>query len=222
MILDYKGVQSPVDLITKLTNEASRLETLAGVSKGNRERADVATQKIQSFKVNKAIGDKCAARLKVNIERVDRYLAKRKTEGIVNIKTGMLAARAIIPHGTTVKLEYDPPHNVYLLGEDNMLINETDGSGFRATISLFMRDRLLKSSGYLQTMVLDEPLSTLDLENSAEISKYIGAMAIESPVILIEQKPEVFVATAHTAYHFELIDGITHVRKEIVDGDSES
>jgi len=216
--LEYNGSKgNSANFLASLDNKISQGKLLITQSRASRAEVEKLEASLKSFLVNLAIAETCERRLKANVKNLNEYLSKKKSTGLKSIHSGMLAARTIIPHGDRVRLYVDG-EDAYLGDEKGYAVNEKDGSAFRATLSMFMRDRLLKATDCIQTMVLDEPLSTLDLDNSAEISKYINVMATTAPVILIEQKPEIFVSTKHIAYHFQIIEGQTIItRRENVE-----
>ena len=155
------------------------------------------------------------AKLKPLLEDIQRYTTDRRKQSLNSIQQVLMSAGNIVPASNskiTFKMENG---EAWFETEDGLSLDRTEGSGYRATLSLFMRNVFLRSNPqYLQTLVLDELFAKLSPERSAILSTYLSVLGQHTQIISIEQKPEVFADAECTSYFFFLDEGKTIVRKE--------
>lgn len=151
------------------------------------------------------------------IKAIQEYLDNKQKDSSTAITSAIRTAIQIVP-------DCDPNISLQCVdGEawigtpDGIEVDRLDGSGFRSTLSVLLREIVLRFNPQsLQTMVLDEVFSKLHAENSATLSAYLPILAQTMQIISIEQKPEVFANTPHIAYEFKLDGDVTVVRREEV------
>jgi ABC-type molybdenum transport system ATPase subunit/photorepair protein PhrA len=182
------------------------------------EKAKVLAKKLQEdialSRSNQKILTDTQDYLKAIKKKLVNYNAKKKERSMSAIYSAIYSAKSIIPDTTPVELKIER--------EDAMLINDrgddvnlVEGSAFRATLSFFVRGVILRNTDYMQTMILDEPLTTLSAESSAGLSAYLPILAKEMQIILIEQKNEIFSNADSIVYNFQKAEGRTRVRKGV-------
>jgi hypothetical protein len=135
-------------------------------------------------------------------KELQEYLGNKKKNGLSAIRAGIIATRSIIPNSSPITLEVDG-NKAWLANKKGHSVMKVEGGAFRSIISVFMRERLLKSSNYIENLIIDEALATLDPENSAEFSKYLSVMAQNTPMLVIEQKDSIYSSVDHVCYEFQ-------------------
>lgn len=151
------------------------------------------------------------------LEALTSYLDERRQQGNAAIMQAMQAASYIVPScdGTIVPKVEDG--EAWFETTDGIDVSRLEGGGYRSILSVLMRSVVLRSNPQcLQTLILDELFAKLSVENSVTLSGYLPILAQDMQIISIEQKPEVFAKTPHTAYRFYLDGDHTKVQREEV------
>lgn len=208
---------------TKLTDKSTpidqRLEMLENMCsyKITQTRENVESRKKHEKAVDDAIANQMIAsttmdNLKKQIKRVATYNAKKKEKSMASIYSAIYAAKTIIPDTQEAHLNVQAGE-AWFANERGQMVNLREGSAFRAILSFLSRGTILDNTPYEPFMLLDEPLSTVSVENSAQFSAYLPALANNKAIILIEQKNEAFSAIDCPTYIFEKSEGYTRVRR---------
>jgi hypothetical protein len=119
------------------------------------------------------------------------YLAKKQSQTMQSINEAIANGNAVIPSAGEFHLEIGD-NSARLKNEDGVDVYDAEGSAYAVTESFFLRLAIAMNTDLQNTFLLDECLSTLSQESSANISKLITESAKTMQFILIEQKPEVF------------------------------
>ncbi len=152
------------------------------------------------------------------IATLESYLDERRQQGNTAILAAMQAAAYIVPSCDASIIPRVEDGEAWFETQDGIDVSRLEGGGYRSILSVLMRSVVLRSNpAYLQTMVLDELFAKLSVENSVTLSGYLPVLAQDMQIISIEQKPEVFAKTSHTAYKFVLDGDHTIVTSEVVD-----
>lgn len=203
------------DVCAKLENEASQCsfrikqteenETKVARLKDNLDKYNQAIMKLQFL----------LAELKPLIADIVEYTTERRSHSALAIKQALMVAGNIVPASSQgIKFQMENGE-AWFETSDGLSLDRVEGSGYRATLSMFMRNVFLRSNPqYLQTLILDEIFAKLSPERSAVLSTYLPVLGESMQIISIEQKPEVFADAECTSYYFFIEDGQTIVRKE--------
>lgn len=180
------------------------------------DRAVVEAEKlkgnIQISRNNQQIINETSRYLKAIRKMLVEYNAQKKQRSLSAIYSAIYSAKSIIPDTDNVQLKVTK-EEAMLVNDRDELINMIEGSAFRATLSFFIRSVILRNTDYLQTQLLDEPLTTLSVESSAALSKYLTVLSNDMQIILTEQKNEIFSESEGVVYEFKKSEGITRVRR---------
>lgn len=146
------------------------------------------------------------------------YNAQKKKDSLLAINSALSVANFVVPSsmkGIRFKIE---GKEAWLENERGMDADRLEGSGYKATVSTYLRNVVLRANpALLQFMILDEPLAKLSPESSAVFSTYIPLLAENMQLVWIEHKKEVFASVENkVVYNFFKNDmGHTMVIKEV-------
>lgn len=193
------------------------------------ERAALAKLRIETNKKNSTYKRDYEHSLSVLTKQRDKL---KDVLSIVKKNLKILESYALEKEGTTKKEIYKALYEVdqvvegtspailkiedkemWLEDEDGYDLNRMEPSSWRAMSSVKLRKAVLSNTTFMQDMILDEPLSVLDAQSSADFSLQLPALAKDSLIILIEQKDAVFSNTDTITYFFEKIGKISTVRR---------
>lgn len=159
--------------------------------------------------------DKGIANYAALLEAISDYTDERRKDSNTAVMTAMRAAAYIVPSCDATIIPRCEDGEAWFETQDGIDVSRLEGSGFRSILSVLMRAVVLRANPQLlQTLVLDEIFAKLSVENSATLSSYLPVLAQDMQIISIEQKPEVFSNSSHTAYKFYLDGDHTVVQKE--------
>lgn len=121
------------------------------------------------------------------------YNAQKKKDSLLSINSALSVANFVVPSsmkGIKFKIE---GKEAWLENEEGMDADRLEGSGYKGTVSVYLRNVVLRANpALLQFMILDEPLAKLSPESSAIFSTYIPLLAENMQIIWVEHKKEVF------------------------------
>lgn len=140
------------------------------------------------------------------------YLAKKQSQTMQSINEAIANGNAVIPSAGEFHLEIKD-NAARLKNEDGVDIYDAEGSAYAVTTSFFLRLAIATNTDLQKTFLLDECLSTLSQESSANISKLIVEASKSMQFILIEQKPEVFAHGVDKRYLVTKNDKYSEVRE---------
>jgi len=155
------------------------------------------------------------------IKDIVAYLGARKKQSMQTINGAIRMASEIIPSAMpNIHLEIKGDE-AWVQTSDGMLVRSTEGTGYKSVLSAFLRTLTVNSNPLnLQTIIFDEIFAKLSVENSAKLSLFLPLMVKDMQIISIEQKPEVYANVDYLNYEFTLQNGITYVKKEMVNNGS--
>lgn len=153
--------------------------------------------------------------LKPLIADTQDFITDKREDSKAALANALRLAGEIIPdsmRGIEFKMLGD---EAWLETPDGAYADRAEGSGYKGTSSVFLRSVVMGANpSIIQTMMLDEPLSKVSTEHSAQLSTYLPIMAQRQQVILIEQKKEVFANIDCPKYGFFKSENFTTVVKE--------
>jgi hypothetical protein len=154
-------------------------------------------------------------KLKSLITDTLEYTTERRAQSMLAVKQAIRRAGNIVPaSGRDVEWKMSDGE-AWFETADGLYLDRVEGSGYRATLSMFMRGVYLRlNPGYLNTLILDEVFAKLSAERSVVLASYLAALGENMQIISIEQKPEVFEDIPCVSYNFLLTDGVTSVRRD--------
>lgn len=133
------------------------------------------------------------AKTKKWFEDIDDYNAQRKKDALMAINSALSVAGVVVPASMKgIHFTIDG-RDAWLETEEKMDVDRVEGSGYKGTVSTYLRNIVLKANpDLLQFLILDEPLTKLSEESSAIFSTYVPLLADKMQIIWIEHKKEVF------------------------------
>ncbi|MDR1523240.1 MAG: hypothetical protein LBS29_04750 [Endomicrobium sp.] len=152
--------------------------------------------------------------LKQMIEDLTEYVGDKKKESLYTIAQVLLAVGNIVPASSQdIRFKMEDGE-AWFETSDRMSLDRVEGSGYRAVLSMFMRNVFLQlNPQYMRVLILDEIFAKLSPERSAVLSTYLGMLGESMQIISIEQKPEVFTNTVCESFNFFIEDNKTTVMK---------
>lgn len=148
---------------------------------------------------------------------IQKYINDKRTESMQNINNALRLAGDIIPDsaaGIHFKMEGD---EAWLATSDDLTVQNTEGGAFRQVSSNFVRAVVLSSNpDFLQTIMLDECFAHVSVENTNQLSFYLNVLCQDRQIICIEQKPEIGSNIDSTIYHFNKLNKVSEVTKQVV------
>lgn len=157
-------------------------------------------------------------KIKPWINDLEEYNAKKKQDALLAINSALAVANFVVPasmKGIKFRIE---GKEAWLENEEGMDADRLEGSGYKGTVSVYLRNVVLRSNpDLLQFMMLDEPLSKLHVESAAIFSTYVPLLAENMQIIWIEHKKEVFANTPNKyvyTFHVNDEDFTTVLREE--------
>lgn len=206
------------------STQCAQLREIAARSKIRIETTEENRKKFTSLeeqiKVNQdtvATMTSIMAMLKPWISDLEEYNAQKKRDALLAINSALSVANFVVPasmKGIQFKIE---GKEAWLENEDGLDADRLEGSGYKGTVSVYLRNVVLRANpDLLQFMLLDEPLAKLSVESSAIFSTYVPLLAENMQIIWIEHKKEVFANTPNKyVYTFNVNDsGYTTVLRE--------
>jgi hypothetical protein len=143
------------------------------------------------------------------------YTTERRKRSAVAIKQAVHNAGNIVPASDRGVNWVMDDGEAWFATADGRHLDRTEGSGFKSTLSMFMRDTILRlNPKYLNFLLLDEIFAKLSAERSTVLATYLSLLGERMQIISIEQKPEVFEDIPCTSYRFTLDGDTTKVVKE--------
>ncbi len=127
------------------------------------------------------------------------YLAKKRDVSFREIKRGIELANAIIPEAQNYHLNISDK-KASIENEYNHDLYDAEGSAYASILSFNLRSVIIDNTPILNFLLLDEIFSTLSPESSANFSKILPELAKKFLIVLIEQKPEIFVTGVDKKY----------------------
>jgi DNA repair ATPase RecN len=207
-----RGTAGTISTILKIiTHEISQCDIKISETEKSKDQTEKYRKQIKEAQSNKEVLEGTIEYVKAMRKEVVKYNTKKKEKSLNGIYAAINSAKAIIPDIVPVRLSMIR-ESACIVNEKDDDINLVEGSGFRATLSLFARSQTLMNTDYIKTMVLDELLMPLSPETSARASKYLPILARKAQIILIEQKNEVFLDADITIYDFKKSEDCTKVR----------
>lgn len=142
---------------------------------------------------------------------LEDYNAKKKADSLLAINSALSVANFVVPSsmkGIRFRIE---GKEAWLENEAGMDADRLEGSGYKGTVSVYLRNVVLKANpSLLQFMILDEPLAKLSPESSAIFSTYIPILAENMQIIWIEHKKEVFSSVDNKSLYSFFKDDMGH------------
>lgn len=152
--------------------------------------------------------------MKLACADLTEYTTQRRAESTNAIQMALMHAGNIVPSsnaGIKFKMENGA---AWFETTDGLSLDRTEGSGYKSTLSMFMRHVFLTANpAFLQSLILDEVFAKLSPERSAVLSTYLSLLGQNMQIISIEQKPEVFADCDCVSYQFSCEDGTTILRR---------
>lgn len=128
-----------------------------------------------------------------------KYLADKRDEAFEDIKEAILMGNSIITSASKYHLEIGDK-TASIVNEYGVDVYESEGSAYTATVSFFARIAVVENTGLQNTFFLDEALTHLSPESSANLSHLLLEKSKTCQLVLIEQKPEVFAQGVSKRY----------------------
>lgn len=177
----------------KLRDIASQCKLKIGQTQENQVRFTKLEGQIESFGGLVESLTYLMGKLKPWMDDLIDYNAQKKADSLLSINSALSVANFVVPSsmkGIRFKIE---GKEAWLENEQGMDADRLEGSGYKGTVSVYLRDVVLRANpSLLQFMILDEPLAKLSPESSAIFSTYIPMLAEKMQIIWIEHKKEVF------------------------------
>lgn len=159
-------------------------------------------EQIKSTKDGIEIAEDTLAYNKAVMKVTDKHIKEKRSQGIDNLNAAIETSRSIIEGVRPMRFELtNQGAKVTMLNytdnNGNQIydrVDDIEGSALRAMLSFFCKSAvILTDEEILNISILDEPFSTLSVDTSAKIAPFLSVMAMNSIVILTEQKKEIFV-----------------------------
>ena len=183
----------------------------------NKAQIDQYNQKIQQLQDTLNGMDNIKSYLSPMVKDIKEYLAARRRQSMQSINNAIRITSEIIPDAMpniTFELKGD---EAYLQTSDGLLVNLSEGAGYKSVLSAFLRSVTLNSNlNNLQFIIFDEIFSKLSVEYSTVLSAFLGVMVQNMQLISIEQKPEVYANVSYVEYKFTKNGNYTSVEKNVV------
>jgi hypothetical protein len=146
---------------------------------------------------------------------LQEHITKQRRSSLHNLNRAIRMASLVIPDSIQgVQFKFDGKE-AWLETPAGTYADRAEGSGFKGSASIFLRGTVLgMKPEFLQTMVLDEPLSKVSTENSASLSTCLPLLVQDKQVILIEQKKEIYSDADCATFRFFKENGFTVVVRE--------
>lgn len=158
------------------------------------------------------------AKIKPWINDLEEYNAQKKKDALLAINSALSVASFVVPASMKGMRFCIEGREAWLENEDGMDADRLEGSGYKGTVSVYLRNVVLRANpDLLQFMLLDEPLSKLHVESAAIFSTYVPLLADNMQIIWIEHKKEVFANTPNKyvyTFHVNDEDFTTVIREE--------
>lgn len=199
-------------LLKMMSGEINSCQTKIDETERSIKESEALRVRLDLSNKNQKVVNDTITYLKDKTKKLIAYNAKRKERSMSSIYSGIYSAKNIIPDTTPVALSVER-ESAGLVNDKGDDVNLVEGSAFRATLSFFTRSIILRNTEYMQSLVLDEPLTTLSAESSAALSAYLPILSKEMQIVLIEQKNEIFTTTDEVVYIFAKSEGKTKVRR---------
>lgn len=205
-------------MVQKLRDEAAKCEYRAKQTEENAKKVDVLNTRIAGLEDDIEICNNVMMHTQPVLDDILRYINEKSEQGQHRINQALSLAGDIIPDsmkGIQFKIENEKAW----LEVNEMNVDDVEGSGYKGAASMFIQASILQQNPqHLQTLILDEPLSKVSVENSASISACLPYICRDLQVILIEQKPEVYANFGYSWYKFFKDENGTRVEFEKKEG----
>lgn len=190
------------DIVKRLRAEAAKAELRIKTTEENLEKAKKLSDYMESCTESINACKYVLERIDPLIADLQKYLTEKADTGKAAINHALAIAGDIIPdsmRGVQFQIEGD---TAWLEVED-MSVDNVEGSGYKGVASMFIQAEIVKQTpNILQTVIFDEPLAEVSVSNSMSVSACLPYMCDGLQIILIEQKPEVFVNFDHVVFNF--------------------
>lgn len=193
------------------SSQCMKLREIAATSKvkmeqteENKKRFNSLNSQIENYQSVISSLTQVIAKVKPWIADIEEYNAQRKKDALISINSALSVANFVVPASMKgIHFEIDG-REAWLENSDGMDADRLEGSGYKGTVSVYLRNAVLRSNPeLLQFMLLDEPLSKLSVESSAILSTYVPLLVDNMQIIWIEHKKEVFAnVDKKTVYNF--------------------
>jgi DNA repair exonuclease SbcCD ATPase subunit len=213
--LDTQQQRGYADLCVKLSAEIANCSFRIEQTRENEKKAEKLRGQSDALGSSIKDTDTLIEKLKMLIEDVSTYTSDRRASSVNAVKQALMAAGNIVPASSKQIVFKMDQGEAWFETKDGLSLDRVEGSGYRATLSMFMRSVFMQTNPqYLQTLILDEIFAKLSPERSAILSTYLPLLGENIQIISIEQKPEVFSGLDCVSYNFFLDGDKTVVRKE--------
>lgn len=211
------------DTCSRLNSQLADYLGRVRVSDNNKKIKADCDEKIKTFSSSLRVCDAMLEIFKPMLNDVKRYINEKKAEAMQNVNNALRLSCEIVPDATPgIHFELDGD-KAYLLTEDGLFVDDTEGGGLRQISSVFLRAVIAKANpGILNTLFLDEVFSQVSQENSATLSLYLNLLTQDTQIISIEQKPQVYSNIDSTIYRFQKTGDYSTVTKEVVTREEEN
>lgn len=190
------------EIVNKLRAEAAKSELRIKTTEDNLAKAKKLSSYIESCEDSIRACNYVLKQIEPKMADLQKYLTDKADTGKAAINHAIAVAGDIIPdsmRGVQFQIEGDTAW----LEVSDMSVDSVEGSGYKGVASMFIQSEVVKQTpNILQTIIFDEPLAGVSVSNSVSVSACLPYMCEGLQVILIEQKPEVFVNFNHTVYNF--------------------
>lgn len=192
----------------KLREVAARSKVRIETTQENQQKYTSLSEQIELNQANIKTMTAIMGMVKPWISDLEEYNAAKKADALKAINSALAVASFVVPasmKGIRFKIE---GREAWLENEKGMDVDRIEGSGYKGTVSVYLRNIVLRANpDLLQFMILDEPLSKLHVESAAIFSTYVPLLAENMQIIWIEHKKEVFENTPNKyVYTFHVND----------------
>lgn len=179
----------------KLREISAKCKVRIEQTEENKKRFNSLCSQIENYQGVISSLTKVIAKIKPWIDDIEDYNAQKKQEALMSINSALLVANFVVPAsmgGIHFKID---GREAWLENKDGMDADRLEGSGYKGTVSVYLRNAVLRSNpDLLQFMILDEPLAKLSVESSAIFSTYVPLLVDNMQIIWVEHKKEVFAS----------------------------
>lgn len=211
----------------------TRQSLISSVCNQLRERIAKASFNIEEVKKAQKVKEEIEYRLKIfqDADRLVRkviektkligiaatnYLTAKKEKSLKGVYSAIYLTSSIIPGNTGIISDLSRPEEFTVVNSYGDPIMITEGGAVRSILSLTLRYAIISNTEYENFFLLDEPLAVVSQEKSALFSQYLPIIGQNSQIILIGQKPEIFISADNTKeYLFTKSGGKTRVEEVV-------
>ena len=211
----YEGFSDKVDSYYKDISEYyDKCKINIAMHEENQEKRAKQENNLKVASNNLTILRKSQNKLKKLIKDIKVYQDEKESRSMGGIYRAFFNTLQVVPSAAGCKLDRKNGKAVIRTSKD-FPIQYIEGGAYRATLSMFTRNSVLKNAeDYLDFLMLDEALSVLKEDKSAELSRYIDVMAQDFQMVMVEQKQQIFENIKKlTVYEFEQQEGVTRVKE---------